>query len=108
MLTIQIVGIIIVVLSIIMVLLRFKNKNLSLREFFLWLLFWIILAVLVIYPSLMSKIAKIFGVGRGVDVIIYIALFLIFYLIFKISVRMEKMEQDITKIVREIALKKKK
>jgi len=108
MLTIQIIGLVVIFITIIIVLLRFKKRQISLVEFSSWILFWTIIAILVADPSLMTKIARFFGVGRGVDVIIYIALFLIFYLIFKINLRQEKIEQEITEIVKEIALKKKK
>ena len=107
MLIIQIVGIAIAFFSLLMVLLRFKKKELTLREFTLWGIFWIILGVFVVYPELMSRLANLFGVGRGVDIIIYLALILLFYLMFKINIRMERIEQDITKIVKEEALKKK-
>jgi len=107
MLIIQIVGIAIAFFSLLMVLLRFKKKELTLREFILWGIFWIILGVFVVYPELMSRLARLFGVGRGVDIIIYLALILLFYLMFKINIRMERIEQDITKIVKEEALKKK-
>jgi len=105
MLTIQIVGFIGILLILVIVLSRFKKKQLSLFEFISWTILWIFLGLLAIFPSLMMDLARLLGVGRGVDVIIYIALFLIFYLIFKINIRMEKMDQDITKIVKEVALR---
>ena len=107
MLVIQIVGIAIALFSLFMVLLRFKRKQINLREFSLWGIFWIILGVFIVYPYLMSRLANLVGVGRGVDVIVYFGLILLFYLVFKINVRMEKIEQDITKIVKEEALRKK-
>jgi hypothetical protein len=44
-------------------------------------------------------------VGRGVDLVIYISVLILFYLIFRTLVRLDKIEKDITKIVREVALK---
>ncbi len=55
-------------------------------------------------PESTSQLAGLLGVGRGVDVVFYFAFVLIFYLIFKIIVRLEKIEQNITKIVSKIAL----
>ena len=106
-LIIQVVGIVIALFSLLMVLIRFRKKQISLREFSLWGVFWIILGVFILYPWLMSRLATLVGVGRGVDVIVYLGLILLFYLVFKINVRMEKIEQDITKIVKEEALRKK-
>ena len=106
-LIIQVVGIVIALFSLLMVLIRFRKKQISLREFSLLGVFWIILGVFILYPWLMSRLATLVGVGRGVDVIVYLGLILLFYLVFKINVRMEKIEQDITKIVKEEALRKK-
>ena len=106
-LIIQVVGIVIALFSLLMVLIRFRKKQISLREFSLWGVFWIILGVFILYPWLMSRLATLVGVGRGVDVIVYLGLILLFYLVFKINVRMERIEQDITKIVKEEALRKK-
>ena len=106
-LIIQVVGIVIALFSLLMVLIRFRKKQISLREFSLWGVFWIILVVFVLYPWLMSRLATLVGVGRGVDVIVYLGLILLFYLVFKINVKMERIEQDITKIVKEEALRKK-
>ena len=106
-LIIQVVGIVIALFSLLMVLIRFRKKQISLREFSLWGVFWIILGVFILYPWLMSRLATLVGVGRGVDVIVYLGLILLFYLVFKINVKMERIEQDITKIVKEEALRKK-
>src|SRR3989344_1683338 len=103
-LIIQVVGIVIALFSLLIVLIRFRKKQISLREFSLWGIFWIILSVFIVFPELMSRLARLVGVTRGVDAIVYFALILLFYLMFKINVRMEKMEQDITKIVKEEAL----
>ena len=55
----------------------------------------------------MTSFANILGVGRGVDAVIYLALILLFYMQFKNYVKMEKIEQDVSKVVKEIALRKK-
>ena len=106
-LPIQIFGIIVIVFSLVMVLIRFFRRHINFREFTLWGIFWILLIILIIFPDLMTRLAHLFGVTRGVDILSYPALILLFYLIFKINIRLEKIEQDITKIVKEEALKKK-
>ncbi len=85
---------------------RYKDSAITVRELLLWLLFWIAAAVAVLLPQTTSFLANLVGVGRGVDLAIYVALVIIFYMIFRIFVRLEKLEQDITKVVREVGLKK--
>jgi hypothetical protein len=45
------------------------------------------------------------GVGRGIDVLVYLSIILLFYSNFKQTERIEKLEKEITKLVREIAKK---
>ncbi|MBU1854341.1 MAG: DUF2304 domain-containing protein, partial [Nanoarchaeota archaeon] len=52
-----------------------------------------------------------FGIGRPIDVVIYASIIVLFYLIFRMYVKIESMEQNITKVVREVTInnpKKKK
>lgn len=83
---------------------KFKEKNLTLKELVGWVIFWLTVAVIIALPQSTGFFATILGVGRGTDVVIYISIILIFYLIFKIQVRFEKIERDITKIVRDKAI----
>jgi len=104
MIVIQILIILFIVFAITKVGLRYKDKIISLQEFILWLIFWLIVCLVVIFPDITSYAANLVGVGRGVDLVIYLALLLLFYLVFRILVRLDKQEKEITKIVRKIAL----
>jgi len=70
-----------------------------------WMLIWIIGAGVVILPDSTSRLAEIVGVGRGVDVVVYVGMILVFFLIFKLYNRTVTMEQEITRLVRALALK---
>lgn len=85
---------------------RYRAKEVTLRSLFFWLIFWLAVAVVVWQPNLATEAANRVGVGRGSDLALYISVAVIFYLIFRITVRLEKMDRNITKIVREISLKK--
>lgn len=83
-----------------------KQKNqMTLLGFLVWFFLW--LAVLVVFwiPDSTSYLAAYLGIGRGADLVVYISIVAIFYLIFKIFVRLNKIEEDITKVVREEAIK---
>ncbi|MFZ5390886.1 MAG: DUF2304 family protein, partial [Patescibacteria group bacterium] len=41
--------------------------------------------------------------GRGSDLVVYLAVLILFYLVFKMVVRLEKIEQQLTMIVRSLA-----
>lgn len=83
---------------------RFRSGDLKGKEAIGWLVFWILAGAVVVNPNSTLFLAKILGVGRGVDAIIYLAMALLFFLVFKIFVRLEKIEHQITKLVRQDTL----
>lgn len=102
---IKIVLILFILFVISKVALRYKDKVISLQEFILWTIFWFSVGFVVIFPEITSIVASWLGVGRGVDLVIYISVLILFYLVFRTLARLDKIEKDITKIVREAALK---
>lgn len=98
---IQIIIIAFCLLFFVRLILKYKRNELSAKEMVLWSFLWIIIGVVVALPQTASFIAFYLGVGRGVDVIVYLSIVAIFYILFKIFLRLEKIEKDITKIVRE-------
>jgi len=85
----------------------FAIIKLIFRFNFWWLFFWIIAIIAVWVPDFLTKIANILGIGRGADLVLYVSVVAVFYLIFKIYVRFEKIERNITKIVRKDSLEEK-
>jgi len=83
---------------------RFVNKEISVYLLILWCGFWIAVGLIAVFPVIIEFLATFVGIKRGVDLIIYIALFVSFYTLFKMSVKQKKMEKDIVGIVRKIAL----
>ena len=86
--------------------LRFKENEITWKEFLFWTVVWGLVIVAVILPDTLSYFSDLVGIGRGVDLVIYISLIALFYLIFRLYVKLDIIEQDITKITREISLKK--
>ena len=105
---IQIIILIIIALIIVKIWQKYRQQTITIREFFLWIGFWLIVAVLFIFPETAQTAAKWLGIGRGVDLIIYLGLIVLFFAVFYILLRIERLERDITKVVREDALKNSK
>ena len=87
-------------------LLRYKDKKISLREFSFWSVIWIGIMVLSVFPEALSTISKYFGIERPIDLVVYGSIVLLFYLIFRLYVRIEQTDQSITKLVRMIAIER--
>jgi len=103
---IQIILLFFIALLIFRTIRRLRDGVIRRGSFFGWMLIWLLGAVVVIIPETTSRIADIVGVGRGVDVVVYLGLLLLFFLIFKLYNRTLSMEQEITRLVRALALKK--
>lgn len=102
----QIFGIIIGIIAIVLSILRFRERKMSLSMLLLWIFIWIMIIGISINPELTNLFASVTGIGRGLDFILIIGLIGCYYLIFKMYTMIENMEQEITKLVREIALQK--
>ena len=86
-----------------------KRKNeISSSEFIFWLIFWLIAAISIISLKWIDILAARLGYsGSGIDVLLYVGIAILFYFIFKLRLRLAKMEKNITKIIKHIALKNK-
>ena len=88
--------------------LRFRDKAISIKEFLFWTVIWVAVILLVFLKDRLGFLTQLGLGGRPLDIIIYVSIVLIFYLMFRLYVKIDAAEQNITKIVREMAIKKKK
>ena len=84
---------------------KFREGKISLVWFIFWLAFWAGVGVVVVMPETTSRLADLVGITRGADLVVYIAIIVLFYLVFRILVKIESIEQEITKVVRAEALR---
>jgi hypothetical protein len=85
--------------------LRLRSGELHLGQVVLWSLFWIGVIVVAVMPQTTSWLASFVGVGRGADLVIYCSIIALFYAMFRLFVRIERMERHITGLVRQIGLR---
>ena len=104
---IQIIAIIFALFALSRATLRLKDKSINNLQFMFWGLIWTIVIVVAFIPNITSSISQIFGIGRGMDLVVYVSIALLFYLMFRLYIKMDKLDRNITKVVRKIALKKK-
>lgn len=105
MLPIQIVLIVFLLFALSRVVLRFKGGQIGSGEAFFWGIVFTSAVLSILFPTELSSLAKSLGIGRGVDLLVYISLVVLFYLVFRIYVLLENIRHDITEVVRKIALK---
>jgi len=99
----QILVVFIAIVAVLLVYNRYHNRRTSLQTFILWVFLWIFLALFAIVPESSSFLANYLGIGRGLDLIAIFGLIFVYYLVFRIYLKIEKIEHDITELVRKIA-----
>jgi small membrane protein len=85
--------------------LRFREHAIVLKELLFWAVIWIGVVLIAFVPGLTAFPARFFGIGRGVDALIYISIIVMFYLLFRMYTKIDAMERQITKVVRVVSLK---
>jgi len=85
---------------------RGRQNALSRTETFLWSALWIAGAVVTLLPEVTTFFASVIGVGRGADAVTYVSVAVLFYLTFRIFLRIDKLDREITELVRRDALRK--
>ncbi len=104
----QILGLIIIIYFLIRLYSQKKQKQINTNEFYFWLVFWLISALAIVFLKQIDLLVNNLGFsGSGIDVLLYLAVVMLFYFIFRMRIRMANMEKDITKVVREIAIRDK-
>lgn len=81
------------------------NKKLSRSFTAIWIFFWFIILFFIFQPNFLSGIANRIGVGRGVDLAIYISVIALFYTIYRVLVKIDELDKKITQVIRNDAIK---
>ena len=87
---------------------QFRAGALTIARLILWIVFWFVVAGVALVPQTTDTIARYVGVGRGADFVIYVSLVALFYLAFRLFVKIEDVEREVTQLVRKIALEEDK
>lgn len=83
----------------------FLADTLDRRKFLMWSCFWAGVVIIIYLPQTTDFVANILGVGRGVDVVLYISILVLFYGLFQQSRKVDKLERSLTELVRQMAIK---
>ena len=78
--------------------LRLRN---TLLDMGLIALFIVTGLLFILFPGITNKIAHWVGVGRGADMIFYLSILFLFFLILKLYSRLRRVEQNLTELVRK-------
>lgn len=87
----------------------YKQKQAKLingSEFLLWFVFWFLAGIAIIFIKKIDVLVASLGFSSsGIDVLLYLSMVILFYLVFRLRIRLERQEKNITKIVRDLSIK---
>ena len=104
MLAIQLIIDLVIVFFLVNLFLKLRQDKVNLGSFIFWLALWLAALFIINWPQSASYFARVLGVGRGVDVIIYFSIIIIFYFIFYFTLKLRKTEREITQVVRKLSI----
>lgn len=88
--------------------LRFRDGSINMFGAAGWTVIWVIISGIVWLPNLTDDLAHLVGIGRGADAIVYSSIIILFYSVFRMYVKIEHVDHQLTALVRELALREKK
>lgn len=99
---------IMVFIYILLIIKEIKNKKLQLSFSTFWLISGILLIIAIVTPNLIEYFTKLLGFEIPVNMLFCITIFVAFYLIFKLTLKLSNESQKNVTLVQEISLLKKR
>lgn len=81
------------------------RRRTSMRVALAWSLLWLGAAIAIARPEITVVVANALGIARGADLVFYLAILGMFLGFFAVYVRLRRLETELTRIVRELALR---
>ena len=83
---------------------QYQARKVTVRWFGIWILLWITVIGVAITPESTDIVAELLGVERGADLLVYVAVVVLCYAMYRVFVRLEKQNRELTDLVRKIAI----
>ncbi|MBD3209158.1 DUF2304 family protein [Candidatus Woesearchaeota archaeon] len=104
----QIIIILFSIFALSRLILRRRDRAVPLGELIFWSIIWLGAIAIALFPELVASVANKTGFSSAIDLVIIVTVLVLFYLQFRLYVKVEQQQQDITRLVRQIALQRKK
>jgi hypothetical protein len=84
----------------------FRARMESVQMFLVWTLTWVTIVLVALFPSIVDIILEYSGSARvGLGTIFGMALVFVLFMVYRIYVKLERVEKNVTKMVQDLALK---
>ena len=106
--SLKIVLILVLLIYIFSILKAVKRKNMRIGYLIFWSIIGILLIVALCIPGLVENFSKMIGFEMPINMIFSVAIFIILYLIFNLTMKLSKEYQNNVLLIQEISLLKKR
>lgn len=83
---------------------RYVRKAASVFDYLLIGIIYIGFNVVLFYPYLLIGLSEFFGIGRGVDLFLYMSIFTLFFIIIQLMKKIDKNREDISRLNSKISI----
>jgi len=94
-----------VVGSLAKVIFVFRRGQLRRGPLVLWTILWLAIAVVALLPDVSSILARLLGVGRGADLLVYGSILVLFYAVFRLIIKQSYLEQEIADLAKALTIR---
>jgi hypothetical protein len=101
----QLLGIALLLLAVVVTVAAAGRRHLSWGAAAAWTALWLAAAVAIAIPNSTMVVAHALGIQRGADLVFYSAILAMFAGFFVVFVRLRRIEQDLTRVVRHVAIR---
>ena len=106
--SLKIALIIVVLIYIFCILKAVKRKKMRIKYLIFWFITAVILIIALLIPNLVENISNLLGFGVPINMIFSIAVFIILYLIFDLTILISKEQNKNVLLIQEISMLKKR
>jgi small membrane protein len=84
----------------------FRGRQESLPMFVFWTVTWILIVTVALFPSIVDVLLSFSGSGNvGLGTFFGMAIVFLYFIVYRIYVKLERIEQNLSKAIQELALR---
>ncbi|MEK7665660.1 MAG: DUF2304 domain-containing protein [Patescibacteria group bacterium] len=83
---------------------QYRKRKVAFIWFLICCLFAFGIVLVSLRPEITDTVARLVGVGRGADLVTYTSLILLFTMVIRLTIALDRIEREMTELVRKLAL----
>ncbi len=103
--TFQVVTLPVLAVMILVTAVAMGRRRLAPRFGMAWIALWVGASIAILNPNLLVRVAHFLGIGRGVDLVLYVSILAFFIAFFLVYLRFRRLDEQLTQIVRHLAIR---